>query len=50
MIVIFMLYLSIPSPINFVQFGRYSLFREQCFRGQFEQRLNKLLYFRTIGA
>jgi len=37
MIEIFMLYLSIPSRINFLQFGRYSRFGEQRFRSQFEQ-------------
>ena len=36
MIEIFMLYLSIPSRINFLQLGRYSLFGEQRFRRQFE--------------
>jgi len=36
MIEIFMLYLSIPSRINFLQFGRYRLFGEQRFRRQFE--------------
>jgi len=34
---IFMLNLSIPSRINFPQFGRYSRFGEQRFRRQFEQ-------------
>ena len=37
MIEIFMLYLSIPSRINFLQLGRYSLFGEQRFRLQFEE-------------
>ncbi|MGD9929321.1 MAG: hypothetical protein AB7U05_04830 [Mangrovibacterium sp.] len=37
MIEIFMLYLSIPSRINFLQLGRYSLSGEQRFRRQFEQ-------------
>jgi hypothetical protein len=36
MIEIFMLYLSIPSRINFLQLGRYSLFGEQRFRRQAE--------------
>ena len=33
---IFMLYLSIPSRINFLQLGRYSRFGEQRFRRQAE--------------
>ena len=37
MIEIFMLYLSIPSRINFLQLGRYSRSGEQRFRRQFEQ-------------
>jgi len=37
MIEIFMLYLSIPSRINFLQLGRYSRFGEQRFRRQFEE-------------
>ena len=37
MIEVFMLYLSIPSRINFLQLGRYSLFGEQRFRRQFEK-------------
>ncbi len=36
MIEIFMLYLSIPSRINFLQLGRYCRLGEQCFRRQFE--------------
>ena len=36
MIEIFMLYLSIPSRINFLQLGRYSRFGEQRFRRGFE--------------
>ena len=34
MIEIFMLYLRIPSRINFLQLGRYSLFGKQRFRRQ----------------
>ena len=54
MIEIFMLYLSIPSRINFLQLGRYSLFGEQRFRRQFEQRFdffgfNKALSMPWIG-
>jgi hypothetical protein len=54
MIEIFMLYLSIPSRINFLQLGRYSLFGEKRFRGQFEQgfdffSFNKALSMPWIG-
>ncbi len=37
MIEFFMLYLGIPSRINFLELGRYSLFGEQRFRQQFGQ-------------
>ena len=37
MIEIFMLYLSIPAKINFLQLGRYSTFGEQRFRNQSEK-------------
>lgn len=37
MMEIFLLYLSIPGRINFLQLGRYSLFGEQRFRRQFEK-------------
>jgi hypothetical protein len=37
MLEIFLLYLSIPGRINFLQFGRYSPFGEQRFRRQFEK-------------
>jgi hypothetical protein len=55
MIEIFMLYLSIPSRINFLQLGRYSRFGEQRFRRQFEQgfdffSFNKALATPWIGA
>ena len=55
MIEIFMLYLSIPSRINFLQLGRYSLFGEQRFRRQFETgfdffSFNKALSAPWIGA
>ncbi len=55
MIEIFMLYLSIPSRINFLQLGRYSLFSEQRFRRQFEQQFdffgfNKALSMPWIGS
>ncbi len=43
MIVIFPLYLSIPSLINFLQLGRYSCFGEQRFRRQFEQGIAKVM-------
>jgi hypothetical protein len=54
MIEIFMLYLSIPSRINFLQLGRYSRFGEQRFRRQFEQKFdffgfNKALSMPWIG-
>lgn len=54
MIEIFMLYLSIPSRINFLQLGRYSLFGEQRFRRQFDERFdffgfNKALSMPYIG-
>ena len=55
MIEIFMLYLSIPSRINFLQLGRYSRFGEQRFRRQFEQGFdffgfNKALSMPWIGS
>jgi len=55
MIEIFMLNLSIPSRINFLQLGRYSLFGEQHFRRQFEQEFdffsfNKALSMSWIGT
>ena len=55
MIEIFMLYLSIPSRINFLKLGRYSLFGEQRFRRQFETgfdffSFNKALSAPWIGA
>ena len=54
MIEIFMLYLSIPSRINFLQLGRYSLFGEQRFRRQFDERFdffgfNKALSMPWLG-
>ena len=54
MIEIFMLYLSIPSRINFLQLGRYSRFGEQHFRRQFEELFdffgfNKALSMPWIG-
>jgi len=54
MIEIFMLYLSIPSRVNFLQLGRYSRFGEQRFRRQFEQgfdffSFNKALSLSWIG-
>ncbi len=55
MIEIFMLYLTIPSRINFLQLGRYSRFGEQRFRRQFEGRVdffgfNKALSMPWIGS
>ena len=54
MIEVFMLYLSIPFRINFLQLGQYSRFGEQRFRGPFEQGLdffsfNKALSMPRIG-
>ena len=54
MIEIFKLYLSIPSRINFLQLGRYSLSGEQRFRRQFEKgfdffSFNKALSMPWIG-
>ena len=54
MIEIFMLYLSIPSRINFLQLGRYGRFGEQRFRRQSEQgfdffSFNKALSMPWIG-
>jgi len=55
MIEIFMLYLSIPAKINFLQLGRYSLFGEQRFRNESEKgfcffRFNKFLSEPWIGT
>ena len=54
MIEIFMLYLSIPSRINFLQLGRYGLHGEQRYRRQFEKEFdffsfNKALSMPWIG-
>jgi len=40
MLEIFMLYLSIPGRINFLQMGRYSHHGEQRFRRQFEEKFD----------
>ena len=40
MLEIFMLYLSIPGRINFLQLGRYSHHGEQGFRRQFEEKFD----------
>ena len=55
MIEIFMLYLSIPSRINFLQLGRYGLHGEQRYRRQFEKgfdffSFNKVLSMPWIGS
>lgn len=50
MIEIFMLYLSIPSRINFLQFGRYSLFGEQRFRRQFETGFDFFCFNKALSA
>jgi len=54
MIEIFMLYLSIPSRINFLQLGRYGLHGEQRYRRQFEKgfdffSFNKALSMPWVG-
>lgn len=55
MLDIFMLYLSIPTRINFLQLGRFSGHGEQRFRRQFEKRfdffsLNKSLSQPNVGS
>ena len=50
MIEIFMLYLSIPSRINFLQLGRYSLFGEQRFRRQFETGIDFFSFNKALSA
>ena len=50
MIEIFMLYLSIPSLINSLQFGRYSLFGEQRFRRQFETGFDFFCFNKALSA
>lgn len=50
MIEIFMLYLSIPSRINFLQLGRYSLFGEQRFRRQFETGFDFFCFNKALSA
>ena len=50
MIEIFMLYLSIPSRINFLQLGRYSLFGEQRFRRQFEIGFDFFSFNKALSA
>ena len=50
MIEIFMLYLSIPSRINFLQLGRYSLFGEQHFRRQFETGFDFFSFNKALSA
>lgn len=49
MIEIFMLYLSIPAKINFLQLGRYSLFGEQRFRNQSEKGFNFLCFNKALS-
>jgi hypothetical protein len=50
MIEIFMLYLSIPSRINFLQLGRYSLFGEQRFRRQFEKGFDFFSFNKALST
>ncbi|GHT70542.1 transposase [Bacteroidia bacterium] len=48
MLEIFMLYLSIPDRINFLQLGRYSRFGEQRFRRQFERGFDFFSFNRAM--
>ncbi len=48
MLEIFLLYLSIPSRINFLQLGRYSRHGEQYFRRQFEQGFDFFSFNRSL--
>jgi len=50
MIEIFMLYLSIPSRINFLQLGRYSLYGEQRFRRQSETGFDFFSFNKALSA
>ena len=50
MIEIFMLYLSIPSRINFLQLGRYSLFGEQRFRRQTQIGFDFFSFNKALSA
>jgi len=47
---IFMLYLSIPSRINFLQLGRYSRFGEQRFRRQAETKFDFFSFNKALSA
>jgi hypothetical protein len=47
---IFMLYLSIPSRINFLQLGRYSRFGEQRFRRQSETKFDFFSFNKALSA
>jgi len=49
MIEIFMLYLSLPSRINFLQLGRYSRYGEQRFRRQFEKGFNFFSFNKALA-
>jgi hypothetical protein len=48
MLEIFILYLSIPDRINFLQLGRYSRFGEQRFRRQFESGFDFFSFNRAM--
>lgn len=50
MLEIFMLYLSIPKRINFLQLERYSVHGEQRFRRQFEKRFNFFSFNKALTA
>ena len=49
MLDIFMLYLSIPTRINFLQLGRYSRFGEQRFRRQFEKEFDFFCFNKAVA-
>jgi len=49
MIEIFMLYLSIPSRINFLQLGRYGLHGEQRYRRQFEREFDFFSFNKALS-
>ena len=50
MLDIFMLYLSIPTRINFLQLGRYSRFGEQRFRRQFGEEFDFFCFNKAMAT
>lgn len=50
MLEIFMLYLSIPSRINFLQLGRFSRYGEQRFRRQFEKGFDFFSFNKALSG